>query len=122
MQSLPDSHMRSASSERKFLSSNFLIAREESKGGNFVFDHPDPKKPTYVVNTSHEDFVPAYVSPNDQKLSSEQMGKLKQKIPALAKKPSAQENRQKSEALRNEFHEQAKKLIDDMIKTCQEDH
>jgi hypothetical protein len=87
-----------------------------------VFDHPDPKKPTYGVNTSHEDFVPAYVSPNDQKLSSEQMGKLKQKIPALAKKPSAQENRQKSEALRNEFHEQAKKLIDDMIKTCQEDH
>jgi hypothetical protein len=50
------------------------------------------------------------------------MGKLKQKIPALAKKPSAQENKQKSEALRNEFHEQAKKLIDDMIKTCQEDH
>ena len=50
------------------------------------------------------------------------MGKLKGKIPALAKKPSAEENRLKSEALRNEFHEQAKKLIDDMITACQEDH
>jgi hypothetical protein len=81
--------MRSASSDRKILiNSIFYIAREESKGGNFMFDHPDPKKPI-MVNTAHEDFVPAYVSPNDQKLSSEQMGKLKQKIPFLAKKPSA---------------------------------
>jgi deoxyribodipyrimidine photolyase-like uncharacterized protein len=81
--------MRSASSYRKILKKlNILLAHEESKGGNFMFDHPDPKKPT-MVNTAHEDFVPAYVSPNDQKLSSEQMGKLKQKIPFLAKKPSA---------------------------------
>jgi hypothetical protein len=47
---------------------------------------------------------------------------LKLKIPALSKKPTAAEVKQKNDSLTSEFRELAKKLIDEMITAGQEDH
>jgi hypothetical protein len=49
------------------------------------------------------------------------MSRLKEKIPNL-RKPDANEIRQQREALRTDQREQTKRLIDQMILACQEDH
>jgi len=68
-------------------------------------------------------FVPAIsgLSLYSQKLSKTNMEMLMAKIPGLRRKDNM-EKRKLEEFMKGEFHEQTKKLIDNMIKALHADH